>query len=157
MTRYKGPPPKQPPPSKRPRGIQCNARQEWTPERIGLLCESIRQHGHLGIAARSVGTSKRNVIAKRQKDEAFDALVSEAECAAQLSVIEVVRKLGLEGVFEPIYQGGELVGTRRVYNTRAMELEARRLVPEYRDRPRVEADDDADDSLTLRYVPENAK
>lgn len=135
----RGKAPKQPPPEKRPRGAACRPKK-WTTKRIEEFLAEIRRHGRLGAAAKAVGTSRRNIIAKRERDPAFDQAVTDAWEDFREQTIANVQHHAWEGEEEPIVFGGEIVGHRKSFNTKMMELEAKRVVPEYRDKLQLSGD-----------------
>ena len=119
-----------------------NKQQPWTQTRMDQYCALLREHGRPGDAARAVGASKRNVVRKREDSALFDVMVREALDDFREATIARVQRHAWEGIKEPIYQGGELVGVKTVYSTQLQVMEAKRVVPEYRDRHHVEVSGD---------------
>jgi len=141
-----GPPPPKPK-SRAPKSEAARRnlkrKPRWTPERMQQYCTILAEHGRPGDAARAVGTSKRNVVRKRESCPEFDQMVLDALEQFKEWTIARVQQHAWEGVREPIYQGGELVGDKTAYSTQLQVLEARRVVPEYRERHHVEVSGDA--------------
>jgi len=131
-----GPAPKQP--KKRKPAKRTNKQQPWTQERMERYCEEFRKHGRPGVAARAVWASKRNVVRKRETCQKFDEMVSDAWEDFMEQTIAHVQEFAWKGKQEPIIHQGEVVGVRTVYFTKMMELEAKRVVPGYRDSSKVE-------------------
>lgn len=129
---------------------KTNKQQPWTQKRKEQYCAELAKHGRPGIAAKAVGSSRRNVIRKRQQDADFDAMCEEAMAAFKEWTIGQVQRHAWEGVNEPVFHGGQLVGVRRVHNTQLMVLEARRVVPEYREKSSVELSGDPDRPIKVK-------
>jgi len=126
----------------------------WTPERMEAFCAEMRKHGRPGIAAKAVGCSKSAVQRKRKEDPDFDAMCREAWEDFQENVIGKVQDFAWEGKPEPIIQDGQIVGVKTVYFTRLQELEARRVVPEYRERKFEEKPDGGEERvLRIAWAP----
>jgi hypothetical protein len=102
------------------------------------FCVEMRKHGRPGVAAASVGCSKRAVQIKRKADPEFDAMCREAWEAFQEETIGKVQEYAWQGKQEPIIEKGAIVGVKTLYFPRLVELEARRVVPEYRERHHLE-------------------
>ena len=85
-------------------------------KRVGRLPLSIR------AACDHVGIVRHTFYAWRDTDEAFRNAV-ELALDDGLDVLEdeAVRR-GVEGVQEPVYQGGELVGHKQVYSDKMLEM-----------------------------------
>lgn len=88
-------------------------------------------------AADWVGVNVRTAYAHRKgpaKDPGF-----EEECVVQMDRFNRIRlegsaiARGVDGVDEPIYQGGKLVGWKRAYSDRLLEQMLRARLPEYRE------------------------
>jgi hypothetical protein len=105
----------------------------------------LARHGIVARAARAASphsTVRDGAVStfrqERARNPAFAATWDEAMERARGAVeAEVVRR-GIEGWLEPVYQRGERVGEVRKYDSRLLELHAKRLVPEYRERSQVE-------------------
>jgi hypothetical protein len=95
-----------------------NLRHLWTDAFLAHLAEC----GILTDAAAAAGVDRSTVFRRRQVDEEFDAAVCDAMEAAADKLEAEARRRALEGVEEPVYQGGLLVGTKRVYSDTLMAL-----------------------------------
>lgn len=148
---HPGPAPTPPPPghmeSKEP-GARKSRGQPWTQERMEQFCEEFRKHGLPGKAARAVGSSKRAVVRKREKDPEFDRMCREAWEAFTEETIRHVQQTAWDGkqgaIIRQDKDTGEwkVVGVETKWFPRIMELEARRVVPEYREKFQVELSGD---------------
>ncbi len=95
-----------------------NLRHLWTDAFLAHLAEC----GVLTDAAAAAGVDRSSVFRRRQDDEEFDAAVRDAMEAAADKLEREARRRALEGVEEPVYQGGQLVGTKRVYSDPLLAL-----------------------------------
>lgn len=93
-------------------------RHLWTDAFLAALAET----GILSRASEIVGVDRILVWRRRQSDPEFAKAVDEAlEMAADKLEAEA-RRRAIEGVEEPVYQGGQLVGTRIVYSDSLLAL-----------------------------------
>lgn len=93
-------------------------RHLWTDAFLGHLAEC----GILSDAAAAVGVDRTTVWRRRQDDADFSKAFDEAiEMAADKLEAEA-RRRAIDGVEEPVYQGGQLVGTRMVYSDSLLAL-----------------------------------
>lgn len=93
-------------------------RHLWTDAFLAALAET----GILSRASEIVGVDRILVWRRRQTDPEFAKAVDEAiEMAADKLEAEA-RRRAIEGVEEPVYQGGQLVGTRVVYSDSLLAL-----------------------------------
>jgi AcrR family transcriptional regulator len=95
-----------------------NLRHLWTDAFLAHLAEC----GVLTDAAAAAGVDRSTVFRRRQDDEEFDAAVRDAMEAAADKLEREARRRALEGVEEPVYQGGQLVGTKTVYSDSLLAL-----------------------------------
>jgi hypothetical protein len=85
-------------------------------------------------AAVHAGRHWRRFYTLRERDEAFAAQWAEAEAAGTDVLEHEAYRRAVEGVAEPVYQGGELVGTVQRYSDRLLEFLLRGRRPQvYRD------------------------
>ncbi len=77
---------------------------------------ALADSGVLSHAAAAAGVDRTTIWRYRQSDPAFDAAVQDAMEQATDKLVQEARRRALEGVEEPVYQGGVLVGTKRVYS-----------------------------------------
>jgi hypothetical protein len=95
-----------------------NLRHLWTDAFLAHLAET----GILTDAAAAAGVDRSNVYRRRQDDPEFAKLVDEAIDMAADKLEREARRRALEGVEEPVYQGGQLVGTKTVYSDSLLAL-----------------------------------
>jgi hypothetical protein len=95
-----------------------NLRHLWTDAFLAHLAET----GILSDAAAAAGVDRSNVWRRRQDDAEFAQAVEQALDMAADKLEAEARRRALEGVEEPVYQGGQLVGTRTVYSDSLLAL-----------------------------------
>jgi hypothetical protein len=95
-----------------------NLRHLWTDAFLAHLAET----GILSDAAAAAGVDRSNVFRRRQDDPEFAQAVEQAIDMAADKLEAEARRRALEGVEEPVYQGGQLVGTKRVYSDSLLAL-----------------------------------
>lgn len=95
-----------------------NLRHLWTDAFLAHLAET----GILSDAAAAAGVDRSNVWRRRQDDAEFAQAVEQALDMAADKLEAEARRRALEGVEEPVYQGGQQVGTRTVYSDSLLAL-----------------------------------
>lgn len=78
--------------------------------------------GILTDAAEMAGVDRVTVWRRRQTDPEFATAVDEAIDMASDKLEREARRRAIDGVEEPIYQGGQLVGTRLVFSDSLLSL-----------------------------------
>jgi len=95
-----------------------NLRHLWTDAFLAHLAET----GILSDAAAAAGVDRSNVWRRRQEDAEFAQAVEQALDMATDKLEAEARRRALDGVEEPVYQGGQQVGTRTVYSDSLLAL-----------------------------------
>lgn len=90
----------------------------WTDAFLAALAEC----GILSQAAEAAGVDRATVWRRRQDDEAFAKACDEAIDMAADKLEGEARRRALEGVEEPVYQQGVLIGTKTVYSDSLLAL-----------------------------------
>ena len=87
-----------------------------TQARRDAFLEALARVGVVNEAARAAGVHRVTAYKWREADEAFAADWDDAleQCADRIEA-EAMRR-AVDGVEEPVYQGGQLVGTKLVYS-----------------------------------------
>lgn len=93
-------------------------RHLWTDAFLAHLAEC----GILTDAAAAAGVDRSTVFRRRQSDLDFAQAVDEAIDMAADKLEAEARRRAVEGTEEPVYQGGQLVGTKRVYSDSLLAL-----------------------------------
>lgn len=89
-------------------------------------------------AASQAGVHRNRFYELRQVDERFGQDWQDAYEAGTDVIRDEVRRRGVDGWDEPVFQRGELVGHIRKYSDTLLLAEAKRRDPSYRDNARLE-------------------
>ncbi|OBV12409.1 hypothetical protein [Erythrobacter dokdonensis] len=119
-------------PSFTPVPRKCARHDGWTPERQRAFIEALADTGSVEAACKAVDMAQRGVYALRREPGA-GGFRAAWEAALQLGVArveDVVMDRALNGVEEPVYSYGKLVGTRRKYNDRLLMFILRNRAPD---------------------------
>ena len=90
----------------------------WVAPYLAALAE----HGIRTDAALVAKIDRVNVWRREKSDPEFAALVEEAMEQAADKLEREARRRAIEGVEEPVYQGGQLVGTKLVFSDNMLGL-----------------------------------
>ena len=93
-------------------------RHLWTDAFLAALAEC----GILSQASEIAGVDRIHVWRRRQTDPEFNSACEQAIDMAADKLEREARRRAIEGVEEPIYQGGQLVGTRLVFSDSLLSL-----------------------------------
>jgi hypothetical protein len=111
---------------------QCARHDGWTPERQIAFIEALADTGSVDAACRAVNMSQAGAYHLRRQPGAT-SFRKAWETALQLGVArveDVVMDRALNGVEEPLYSYGKLIGTRRRYNDRLLMFILRNRAPD---------------------------
>lgn len=127
-----------------PEDVRTLVRGVTAPKKVAfLLC--LAQLGNRTRAAQACGMSTVLAWQWQRDDPAFKkCFIRAMEIASDLLEDEAVRRAA-EGVIEPVYQGGRLVGSKRVYSDTLLMFTLKGMKPEkYADRSKVTHDGSVD-------------
>jgi hypothetical protein len=99
----------------------------WTPERQTRFLDHLSTNGNVRSACRRIGLSREAAYRLRRRDPLFARGWAAAVVKAHDHSIEVLADRAIEGVEEAIYHRGELIGTRRRYDSRLLLAHIARL------------------------------
>jgi hypothetical protein len=99
----------------------------WTAARKAQFLESLAGHGNVRAACARVGLSREAAYRLRRRDALFARAWAAAQLRARESVGEVLGTRAIEGIEEEVWFHGEVVGTRRRYDTRLLLAHMARL------------------------------
>ena len=99
----------------------------WTPARRLQFLESLAQDGNVRVACARVGLSREAAYRLRRRDALFARAWAAAQLHAREIVGEVLGTRAIEGIEEQIWYRGEVIGTRRRYDTRLLLAHMARL------------------------------
>ncbi len=94
----------------------------WSAERQRAFIEALADTGSVRSACRRLGVGEHHIYKLRRHPEA-ESFRKAWEAALDIGIAkleDVAMDRALNGAEEPVYHGGELVGTRRVHNDRLL-------------------------------------
>ena len=98
-----------------------------TPERKLRFLDCLAQHGNVRVAAARVGCSRSGLYLARRRDLTFAAGWRAALCQARDHAQAVLAERALDGVEEQVFYHGEVIATRRRFDTRLLLAHLARL------------------------------
>ena len=99
----------------------------WTPERKALFLDLLSHKGNVRAAAARVGLSREAAYKLRRRDPLFARGWAAALSLAREACVEVLADRAIDGVEEKIFYRGELIDTRRKYDSRLLLAHIARL------------------------------
>ena len=103
-----------------------------------IFIETLRATGEPAAAAAAAGFTLTTCQRHAHRDEEFAQAGFEALQAYRATIAAEIHRRGVEGVDEPVYQGGECVGTKRKYSDALLLAHAKRHMPnEYGDKKTI--------------------
>lgn len=99
----------------------------WTPGHKARFLDRLAVHGNVREACRCVGLSAEAAYRLRRRDAMFARGWAAALVLARQNCEQVLGERAVEGVEEEIFYRGELVGTRRRYDSRLLLAHLARL------------------------------
>jgi hypothetical protein len=111
-------------------------------EAQATFLEAFAECGIIRSAAKAAGIARQTVYDWKNNDPAFAARYEVAEADANDVLREEIRRRAVDGWDEPVYQGGDLVGTIRRYDSGLLKFIAQSRMPEFRDRLDVTSGDE---------------
>ena len=111
---------------------QCQRHDGWTPERQRGFIEALADTGSVEAAARAVDMSSVGAYQLRRQPgaEEFRAAWETALALGVQRIEDVAMDRALNGVEEPLYSYGKLIGSRTRYNDRLLMFILRNRAPE---------------------------
>lgn len=101
--------------------------QGWTPQRKARFLDHLSVKGNVRAACARVGLSPEAAYRLRRRDEEFGRAWIAALGLARARSEQVLADRAIDGIEEAIYYRGELVGTRRKFDTRLLLSHLARL------------------------------
>ena len=99
----------------------------WTPERKMLFLDRLAVSGNARAACRRVGLSAESAYRQRRKDPLFARAWAAAVLLGRDASQQVLADRAVDGIEEDVWHRGEVVGTRRRYDTRLLLAHLARL------------------------------
>ncbi len=91
--------------------------------------ETLARTGEPALAAKACGFSLATCQNHARRDEEFAQAGFEALQAYRATIAAEIHRRAIEGVDEPVYQGGQLVGYKRRYSDALLLAHAKRHMP----------------------------
>lgn len=110
------------------------ASSRFTPKRQEHYLAVLEETGEPALARHEVGFTYETIRQHRMKNPGFEEAEEEALRIYRAKLAQEVHRRGVEGVQEPIYWNGMVVGWVTKYSDRLLELHIKRHNPEYRDK-----------------------
>ena len=118
----------------RPKGSKAMVRprqSKMTPQKKRKIIETIKKNGgNQNAACAKVGVNFATHYYHRKHDEVYAEKVEQAIQEACQEVEEAITHRAIDGVDEPIYFQGQLVGYKKAYSDNLLMERARALLPE---------------------------
>lgn len=99
----------------------------WTPERKMLFLDRLAASGNARAACRRAGLSAESAYRQRRKDALFARAWAAAVVLGRDASEQVLGDRAVDGIEEDVWHRGEVVGTRRRYDTRLLLAHLARL------------------------------
>lgn len=112
--------------------------------------------GIITTAALAAGVDRKTIYNWQEHDEAFSLRFYDAEATANDLIRAEILRRAYEGVEEPVFQLGKYAGTIRKYSDTLLIFEAKRRMPEYRDKVDVKTTVQGNLSYDITASPEAA-
>lgn len=109
-----------------------------TPEARARFLGALAASGLICRAAELSGASYESLLRVRKADEEFEAEVQTALALYGESLQVEAHRRGVDGVEEPVYYKGKVVGHIKRYSDRMLELCLKAKVPQFRERATVD-------------------
>lgn len=112
--------------------------QLFTASKFAAILNEICNTGVMGLACVACGISISHMRRLRQEHEEIQALVDEAMSIYHERLRYTIHNKAVDGWEEPVYYKGEEVGSVHRFSERLLELQAKRHMPEYRDKSQMD-------------------
>lgn len=98
----------------------------------------LTETGLLGTSCKMAGVARCTVDSRRKSDPDFAKAVETAMMLYRESIEHEVKRRAMDGVEEPVYYLGQVVGYTKRFSDQLLALHAKRHIPEYQDKSTVE-------------------
>lgn len=99
----------------------------WTPERKTRFLDSLASKGNVGLACARAGLSREAAYRLRRREPMFARAWKAAQAQARDRSVDVLEDRAIDGIEERIYYRGELIDTRRRFDSRLLLAHIGRL------------------------------
>jgi hypothetical protein len=131
--------------------VRCDG---WTPARQVRFLDHLAQDGNVRAASARVGMSREAAYRLRRREPLFARAWDAALVRAREACAEVLASRALNGIEEEVWYKGELVGTRRKFESRLLLAHMARLDKQAEGNPAATEDAERFDELLARVAGE---
>lgn len=110
----------------------------FTAEKLAAILNAICNTGVAGLACVHAGVGVSHFRRLRQAHEDLQAITDEAMAIYHERLRYTIHNRAVDGWYEPVYYKGEEVGSVHRFSERLLELQAKRHMPEYRDKSQMD-------------------
>lgn len=122
----------------------------FRPERRATYLSVLQATGEKVLARAEVGVHGWTVSKLRESDPKFREAEEEAMRLYRAGIAEEIHRRAIDGVKEPIYWQGKVVGWIVRYSDTLLKFHAKRHIPEYRDSLKIDQKTAVSGSVDLR-------
>lgn len=105
----------------------------WTPEFEEAILACLREGASVRDAIEEFGVSRSTIYKRLREDEEWKKRWDEAYDQGNDAIRDEVRRRGMDGVLEPVYHEGTIVGRKRRYSDTLLMFYAKSRMPEFRE------------------------
>lgn len=130
------PPRKLPDPKKLPKKTRASRRDIddiWTPEFEESLLACLREGASVNDVIENHHVSRRTIYGRLRTDEAWKERWDEALAMGDDCIRDEIRRRAMNGVLEPVYHEGSVVGHKRKYSDLLLMFLAKSRMPEFKE------------------------
>lgn len=110
----------------------------FTAEKFAMILNEICNTGVMGLACIACGMSPSHFRRLRVEHEDIQLLTDEATAIYHERLRWVIHNRAVDGWEEPVFYKGEEVGSVHKFSERLLEMQAKRHMPEYRDKSQMD-------------------
>lgn len=111
---------------------------KFTAEMLATILNEICNTGVVGLACMTCGISLSHFRRLRGEHEELQAITDEAMALYHDRLRYTIHNKAVDGWDEPVFYKGEEVGTVHRFSEKLLELQAKRHMPEYRDKSQMD-------------------
>lgn len=114
-----------------PRSLVKKPRVELTPQRVKKFLREMEKTGNLKASSAYIGVVPQTIYKAMDRDPHFKDAVEAARNKASRDIENELRRRAIDGVEEDIFHQGVVVGTKKTYSDRLLELLAKGNIDKY--------------------------
>ena len=144
--------------------MRKHANVKFTPGVVATVLNEIANCGVYGRACQAAGLTGHawQILRRGDKSNGVDPIegLEELAVAAKEAYTErisaAIHNRAIEGWLEPVYQKGQLIGHKRKFSDRLLELQARCLSPRYQEKKQIDVNVGGSVLMVHSAAPQNA-